>query len=46
MIVLAINCGSSSITWAAFVIPTDEELYIARDTVQALGAPTRVTGQE
>jgi acetate kinase len=30
----------------AFVIPTDEELYIARDTVKALGASTRVRGQE
>jgi acetate kinase len=30
----------------AFVIPTDEELYIARDTVRVLGASTRVTGQE
>ena len=30
----------------AFVIPTDEELYIARDTVKALDVSTRVTGQE
>jgi hypothetical protein len=46
MNVLAINCRSASIRWAAFVIPTDEGLYIARDTAQALGAPTRVTRQE
>jgi acetate kinase len=30
----------------AFVIPTDEEMHIARDTVTALQAAKRVTGEE
>lgn len=39
MNILVLNCGSSSVIespLAAYVIPTDEELLIARDTIRCV----------